>query len=163
MVSKTGLRMPKKRVVEQPDTTEAVTPDVAFSKILQLVRIVETGMQNIDPGHGLSGSQLWALWHISAQPGLRVSELAEAMHIHHSTASNLLDKLEGKQLICRERQVADTRVVCLNLTAQGAALVKDIPGPLQGRLRRALQALPEESLASLCQGVARVIAEMTPH
>ncbi len=135
-------------------------PDVAFSKILQLVRVVETGMQNIDPGHGLSGSQLWALWHVSARPGLRVSELADAMIIHHSTASNLLDKLETKGLIRRERQQTDSRVVCLSLTARGAALVKDIPGPLQGRLRNALQALPEEALVALSQGVGRVLEEM---
>lgn len=135
-------------------------PDAAFSKILQLVRIVETGMQNIDPGHGLSGSQLWALWHVSARPGLRVSELADAMIIHHSTASNLLDKLETKELIRRERQQADSRVVCLSLTARGAALVKDIPGPLQGRLRNALQALPEEALVALSHGVGRVLEEM---
>lgn len=139
----------------------APSPDAAFSKILQLVRVVETGMQNIDPGHGLSGSQLWALWHISARPGLRVSELADAMIIHHSTASNLLDKLETKNLIRRARQQADSRVVCLSLTARGAALVKDISGPLQGRLRNALQALPEATLASLCEGVGHVLDMMT--
>jgi len=135
-------------------------PDAAFSKILQLVRVVETGMQNIDPGHGLSGSQLWALWHVSARPGLRVSELADAMIIHHSTASNLLDKLEAKGLIRRERQQADSRVVCLSLTTHGAALVKDIPGPLQGRLRNALQSLPEKALAELCEGVGQVLEAM---
>lgn len=118
-------------------------------------------MQNIDRSHGLSGSQLLALWHISAQPRLRVSQLAEAMHIHHSTASNLLDKLERKGLMCRERQQVDNRVVCLSLTAAGALLVKDVPGPLQGRLRNALQALPEEMLASLHQGLSRVIEEMS--
>ncbi len=119
-------------------------------------------MQNIDRGHGLSGSQLWALWHISAQPRMRVSDLAVAMHIHHSTASNLLDKLELKGLICRERQVIDSRVVCLSLTPAGATQVKGIPGPLDGRLRNALQALPKTMLANLHQGISRVLEEMLP-
>lgn len=171
MSGKTELRTPKAQEAARsqiqgervPTAAVTITSDAAFSMILHLVRAIETGMQSIDPGHGLSGSQLWAMWHISARPGLRVSEIADAMHIHHSTASNLLDKLEAKRLIRRERQLADSRVVCISLTAAGAALVKDIPGPLQGRLRRALQALPEETLACLCQGVARVLEEMMPH
>jgi DNA-binding MarR family transcriptional regulator len=66
--------------------------------------------------HGLSGSQLWALWQISARPGLRVSQLASALHIKPSTASNLLDKLELRQLVRRERRDTDNRVVRLHLT-----------------------------------------------
>lgn len=131
-----------------------------FGKLLQLVRTVQTGMQYIDQSHGLSGSQLWAVWQISAQPGLKVSELAEAMHIHHSTASNLLDKLEKRELLRRERQTDDSRVVRLHLTPAGKAIVKDIPGPLQGRLRRALQNVPPEVLAGLYTGLTAVLDSM---
>ena len=53
----------------------------SFQLILRLVRMVQSGMQSIDPSLGLSGSQLWALWQISAQPGLCVAELAKALHI----------------------------------------------------------------------------------
>jgi len=140
-------------------------PEIAFGQILQLVRLVVTGMQNIEGSHGLSGSQHWALWQISARPGLRVSELAAAMLIHHSTASNLLDKLEKRGLVRRERQVDDSRVVRLHLTAAGKAMVKDIPGPLQGRLRRALQTLPAPHLDGLHAGVAALLDHMKsePH
>ncbi|WP_291983605.1 MarR family transcriptional regulator [Candidatus Accumulibacter sp. ACC005] len=103
----------------------------------QLVRSVQNGMQNIDDTHGLSGSQLWALWQISARPGLRVSQLASALHIRPSTASNLLDKLEARQLVRRERRDTDNRVVRLHLTDEGAEVIKDIPGPMQGQLRGA--------------------------
>ena len=138
-----------------------VTPDATFSKLLQLVRITQTGMRNIDRSHGLSGSQLWALWHISARPGLRISELAEAMQIHHSTASNMLDKLEDKALLRRERQVVDNRVVNLHLTDKGQELVRGVPGPLQGRLRNALQRVPGKTLDGLFVGLSRLLDEMS--
>ncbi|WP_126443783.1 MarR family winged helix-turn-helix transcriptional regulator [Sulfuricystis multivorans] len=137
------------------------TPEIAFGLILRLVRLVEAGMQSIDPGHGLSGSQLWALWLVSAQPGLRIGELAEAMFIHPSTASNLLDKLEAKDLIFRQRQCADSRVICLHLTAKGNALVSAIPGPLQGRLRDALLSLPRGELICLCKAIGNVLQKMS--
>ncbi len=133
----------------------------AFSKLLQLVRTVQSGMQNIDNSHGLSGSQLWALWQISAQPGLRVTELAEGQHIHPSTASNLLDKLEARGLVRRERRDADSRVVRLYLAEAGVELARNIPGPMQGRLRRALREVPEPVLEGLLQGMASVLELMS--
>lgn len=132
----------------------------AFVQLLRLVRTVQTGMQNIDGSHGLSGSQLWALWQISAQPGLRVTKLADAQYIHPSTASNLLDKLEVRGLVRRERRDTDNRVVRLYLTEPGIELVKDIPGPLQGRLRQALRRVPATVLAGLLEGMTSVLALM---
>ncbi|MDO9225297.1 MAG: MarR family transcriptional regulator [Pseudomonadota bacterium] len=132
----------------------------AFGKLLQLVRAVQSGMRNIDASHGLSGSQVWALWQISAQPGLRVTELAEAQQLHPSTASNLLDKLETHGLVRRERRDTDNRVVRLYLTDAGLELAKNLPGPLQGRLRQALRALPQVELAGLLNGVTSVLERM---
>ena len=140
--------------VRSPD---GVKGDEVFSKVLQLVRTVQTGMQNIDTSHGLSGSQLWALWQISAQPGQRVSELAAALHIHPSTASNLLDKLEAGGLVRRERRDIDNRVVRLYLSAVGLKLVKEIPGPMKGQLRQALQQVPAPILIGLFKGVTAVL------
>ena len=139
---------------------DAVSADLVFGKLLRLVRAVQTGMQNIGGNHGLSGSQLWALWQISAQPGQRVTELAEAMQIHPSTASNLLDKLEARGLVRRERRDVDTRVVRLHLAEAGVNLVAKIPGPMQGRLRQALQDVPAPVLAGLSSGVTTVLELM---
>lgn len=136
---------------------DLVCAEEAFSKLLQLVRTVQTGMQNIEGSHGLSGSQLWALWQLSAQPGLRVTELAEAQHIHPSTASNLLDKLEARGLVRRERRDTDNRVVRLYLTGPGLKQVKGIPGPMQGQLRRALREVPMPVLDGLLKGVTSVL------
>lgn len=143
---------------DKSGATELLTsPDDTFSKVLQLVRTVQIGMQNIESRHGLSGSQLWALWHVSARPGLRVSDLAVGMHVRHSTASNLLDKLEQRALIRRQRQSDDTRVVRLYLTQTGEEVIRGVPGPLQGRLRNALQTLANDDLLGLHRGLAALI------
>lgn len=140
--------------------SDVVAAEQAFGKILRLVRAVQTGMQNIEGSHGLSGSQLWALWQISAKAGQRVTELAEALQIHPSTASNLLDKLEARGLVRRERRDQDNRVVRLYLADSGIELVKNIPGPMQGRLRRALKQMPTSALAGLLKGVTSVLSHM---
>lgn len=142
----------------QPEGADTLmSSDETFAKVLQLVRTVQNGMQNIESQHGLSGSQLWALWNVSARPGLRVGDLAVAMQVRHSTASNMLDKLEQRALIQRQRQTDDTRVVRLYLTRAGQDVIRDVPGPLQGRLRTALQTLPDRELLGLQRGLACLI------
>jgi DNA-binding MarR family transcriptional regulator len=136
---------------------EIAAEEVVFVLLLRLVRAVQSGMQSIDASQGLSGSQLWALWQISARPGLRVAELAEALHIQPSTASNLLDKLEQRGLVRRERRDADSRVVRLFLTETAVEVVKGIPGPMRGRLRQALRDVPPALLDSLRQGLSSVL------
>lgn len=134
-----------------------VCAEDAFNKLMQLVRALQAGMQNIEGSHGLSGSQLWTLWLLSAQPGLRVTELAEVQHIHPSTASNLLDKLEARELVRRKRGDTDNRVVRIYLTDAGLELAKNLPGPMQGRLRRALREVPMPVLDGLLKGVTAVL------
>ena len=135
----------------------------AFQLILRLVRMVQSGMQSIDPGQGLSGSQLWALWQISAQPGLRIAELAKALHIQPSTASNLLDKLDSRGLVRRERHEADNRVVQLYLTDAAIKVVANIPGPMQGRLRHQLREVSEPILKGLLEGLMCVLDDIGEH
>lgn len=47
-------------------------------------------------------------------------ELQEKMGIQPATISELVSKLEDKELVCRERSESDRRVVVLSLTEQGA-------------------------------------------
>lgn len=160
-VKRVAANMVAPRATRNPAARRAtVAPDEVFSAVLRLVRMVQTGMQNIENDHGLSGSQLWALWQVSAEPGQRVSELAKALHIHPSTASNLVDKLELRGYVRRQRGGEDNRVVRLHLADAGIRLVKNIPGPMQGRMRHALQDVPPEVLTGLHRGVAALLGVM---
>lgn len=134
--------------------------DDVFAKILTIQRAMQSGMQAMDGSIGMSGSQLSAMWHISAAPGLRVTALAAAMCVQHSTASNLLDKLEKRGLIRRERSSQDQRVVSLFLTDSGSEVVKKLPGPLHGKLRNALRDLPADVLNSLDEGISAFLARL---
>lgn len=97
---------------------------------------------------------------LSNQPGMNVSELARAMAVHQSTASNLLVKLTKKGLVRRERADGDQRVVRLYLTEAGQTLVKRAPEPRQGLLLRALTELPVSVLTALNDGLNTLVDAM---
>lgn len=138
----------------------SVHAEVLFGQILRLLRRVESGMKDTNHSQGMSGSQLWAVWLIASQPGLRISDMAQAMQIHHSTASNLLDKIEARSLIRRERQVSDTRVVRLWLTQDGEVFARHIPGPVQAKLRQALEDLGADERVQLSATMSRLLAAL---
>lgn len=110
---------------------------------------------------GVSGPQLWAMWELHAQPGLRVSELSASLSIHQSTASNMLDKLEQKGFIRRERGGPDQRVVRLYLTDAGSDVLKQAPRPAQGAITHALQELPDEALEALHASLDSLVSTMS--
>jgi DNA-binding MarR family transcriptional regulator len=109
---------------------------------------------------GVSGAQIWAMAALRQTPGMKVSELAQALSIHPSTASNLLDKIEKAGLIRRERNSVDQRVVKLYLTAAGDKALEKAPQPLTGILTHALGQLPDDALTRLNQDLAALIAQM---
>lgn len=121
---------------------------------------VRQHFQAVEKACGVSGAQIWAMAALQQTPGMKVSELAQAMSIHPSTASNLLDKLEQAGLVRRERSSADQRVVTLQLTDAGQHALKNAPQPLTGILTHALGQLTDDALCRLNADLAELIAHM---
>ena len=98
---------------------------------------------------GISGVHVWALWELSEAPGAGVSDLASALAIHQSTASNLLDRLTREGFVRRARGRGDQRVARLFVTAAGAALLRRAPSPVRAMLLEALYGMPDSALKQL--------------
>jgi DNA-binding MarR family transcriptional regulator len=125
-----------------------------------IFKAVQQHSQWVETHCGVTSAQLWALWELSKKPGLKVTELAKLMSIHHSTASNMLDKLAKKGLIMRERVSQDQRVVTVMLTLDGIELLNQVPSPPQGILQHTLFDLPENVLKSLAHNLEVLVKEM---
>ncbi len=121
---------------------------------------VRQHFQAVEKACGVSGAQIWAMAALQHRPGMKVSELAQALSIHASTASNLLDKIEKAGLIRRERNSTDQRVVRLYLTEAGEKALQKAPQPLTGILTHALGQLPDAALERLNQDLATLIGHM---
>src|SRR6476659_8029230 len=122
-------------------------------EVLEQFRVIFKSLRShyreVQQRTGISGAQLWVLARIAASPGSHVGEVARALAIHQSTASNLLRSLERLRLVARERRGADQRNVQLYATGKGLRLLRRAPQPLIGVLQQALTDLPAPVLASL--------------
>lgn len=121
---------------------------------------IKAHFQQVEKKAGVGGAQLWALSIIDARPGLGVNDLARAMDIHQSTASNLVKALVDRELISLAKAGMDRRTVQLRLLAAGAAVLRRAPGPFTGVLPQALASLDAATLARLDEDLARLIAAL---
>ena len=124
-------------------------------------RAVQAHSKTVEKSCGLSGAKLWMMWELFATPGVKVSELARTLTIHPSTCSNMLDQLEEKELVRRDRSnKVDQRAVHLYLTETGTTLLAKAPRPAQGTMSEALERLSDEYLNHLELGLSQLLEAM---
>ncbi len=154
---------PEKRQ-QRPATSAQRRPSAAEVEALQHFRLIFKSVKKhfhwVEEQTGVNGAQLWALAAVVEKPGTKVTELAEALAIHQSTASNLVDKLVRQQLVRRERNAEDHRIVHLYPERDGIRLVKSAPKPVRGVLPDALSRLTGPELVRLNKLLAGIVRNM---
>ena len=97
---------------------------------------------------------------LHSTPGIKVSKLANALAIHPSTCSNMLDKLEEEGFVYRQRSRTDQRAVHLTLTEKGNNVLQNAPRPAQGELSAALERLSDHNINLLETGLQELVKEL---
>jgi DNA-binding MarR family transcriptional regulator len=128
----------------------------------QVFNLVKTHFQQVERKVGVGGAQVWALSVVRDKPNIGVGELARAMNIHQSTASNLVRALVGRQLLAVAKSASDRRVVQLRLLPAGAKVLKRSPGPNAGVLPTALASLDDTTLRRMEKDLAKLIVLLNP-
>jgi DNA-binding MarR family transcriptional regulator len=87
---------------------------------------------------GITAPQRLPLRLLLLRPGMSAGDLAASMHVHSSTLTGVLERLErGKRLLCKARP-GDQRSVEVRATAKGAAIVRETRGTVEDAVRRSL-------------------------
>jgi MarR family transcriptional regulator, organic hydroperoxide resistance regulator len=150
-----------------PDNEAGHRPETGLAavRVLRQFRLVfnsvKTHFQQVEREAGLGGAQLWALSIIHARDGVGVSDLARAMDIHQSTASNLVRALTERGLAAVRRDGPDRRTVQLSILPAGQEILLRAPGPFNGVLPQALARLDAATLARLEEDLGRLMRLLT--
>ncbi|MEO8152471.1 MAG: MarR family winged helix-turn-helix transcriptional regulator [Rhizobacter sp.] len=134
------------------------------ARVLRRFRLVfnavKTHFQQVEKKAGVGGAQLWALSIIHTSAGIGVNELARAMDVHQSTASNLVKTLVERELVQAAKDGADRRTVQLRILPSGSKILRRAPGPLTGVLPEALASLDAKTLARLDRDLAKLLSAL---
>ena len=121
------------------------------------IKAINEYSRNAEKETGLTGPQLWAIKLVAGNAPIKVSDLARRMYLHPATVVGILDRLESKGLVQRTRSTEDRRVVEIDLTAQGQAVVGQAPEVAQGMLVKGLESLSREKLSHVSEGMREIV------
>jgi MarR family transcriptional regulator, organic hydroperoxide resistance regulator len=135
-----------------PDTVSEI-----IDNLRRVFQVVNGQSKKAERETGLTGPQLWAIKTISQGAPIMVSEIARQMYLHPATVVGILDRLEKQDFVTRVRSMEDRRVVRVELTAKGEALVKKAPEVAQGLLVAGLKKLPIKRLKNIADGLDQLV------
>ena len=131
-----------------PDKTEEAT--VALLRTADLVR---RNVASVLEPHGITVQQYNVLRILrgAGERGLPTLEIAERMVEQTPGITRLVDRLEIKRLVSRERCLTDRRQVFCRITREGLALVASLDKPMLDAEIAALGTLEQSELVRLIE------------
>ncbi|MBU4611215.1 MarR family transcriptional regulator [Achromobacter sp. GG226] len=105
----------------------------------------------------ITAPQLVCLHTVIAGGPMTATAISREIHVSASTVVGILDRLEEKGLVRRERGREDRRTVFVSATEAGVKLANDAPSPLQKTLSEALNELPELERATITLSLERIV------
>ena len=132
----------------QPGTAEANL----FVAILRIADIFGGQAEQVVKAAGLTGAQYNVLRILrGAGEALACKEIGERMISRDPDITRLLDRMEKRGLVTRERQSDDRRVVKTRITAKGMEHVKGLDQPVRELHKRQFRRMSAARLAALAR------------
>ena len=123
--------------------------DEAFALWGRIVIRSDPGRLEALAGLGLTMTQLRALFSLRAEGGSSAGALAETLGVTPSTLTRLMDRLARNQLIRREPDERDRRLVRHVLTDEGMRTVEEVERVGRARMNLILEHLSPDQLDRL--------------
>jgi MarR family transcriptional regulator, organic hydroperoxide resistance regulator len=109
---------------------------------------------------GVTGPQRLVVRIIGKLPGVSAGRLARALHVHPSTLTGVLRRLEDRGVIERRSALEDGRRAHFCLTAEGERINKWQLGTVESLIRRALVRLSPKDVTAACEVLQAVTQEL---
>ncbi|MDT8390666.1 MAG: MarR family winged helix-turn-helix transcriptional regulator [Lentisphaeria bacterium] len=126
----------------------------------RIIRAVDIYSRRLNSQVGLTSPQLICLQSVVRGKRLTLSMVTKDVSLSGSTITGIVDRLEAKGLLVRERSRTDRRKVYLKPTPAGVEVVKASPSLLQDTFANALRKLAEDEQINIAESLERIVALM---
>lgn len=122
----------------------------------KVIRAIDLHSKQLSKTSGLTSPQLLIMLEIDKVSGVNSSQVAKIVNLSAATVTNILDRLENKELISRVRDTKDKRKVGLYLTDNGKTLLNSAPQPLQQHFIENFSNLAQWEQSQLLSSIERL-------
>ncbi|MFC3152611.1 MarR family winged helix-turn-helix transcriptional regulator [Litoribrevibacter euphylliae] len=144
----------KKSAVSEVDELKNI--DEVLVALRRVIRATDLHSKYLSKTTGLTAPQILLLQSIRDKGQVTIGELAAEVSLSQATVTTILDRLEKRELIYRERSSTDKRKVHAFLTDAGSEMLKDAPTPLQDHFAKQFNDLQEWEQTMIIASLQRV-------
>ena len=135
--------------------------DEVLRNLRKIIRAIDLYSKKMVSHYGLTGSQALIMRELlNAEEPLPVSVLSKRVSLSHATVTDILNRLDRKNLIQRNRDVIDKRRILINLSKEGRDLILSVPSLLQESFISRFSNLQEWEQMSILATLQRVATLM---
>lgn len=122
----------------------------------RVIRATDLHSKHLAKTTGLTAPQILLLQTIRDKGQMTIGELASDMNLSQATVTTILDRLEKRELVYRERSTTDKRKVHAHLTEKADDVLRSAPIPLQEQFTRQFSDLQEWEQTMIISSLQRV-------
>lgn len=130
---------------------------IALRKIIQAI---DLNSKQLVKRVGLTGPQLVVLQYISAVKKISVGEVARNVSLSQGTVTGILERLEKRGLVARQRSSSDKRRVLVHITESGKKLLHRAPPVLQENFLKKFSKLQDWEKTMILSALQRLVKMM---
>lgn len=160
-VRDTSLKM-RRSAPERNDNCEramAAKEDVLIA-IRKIIRATDIHSRQLTKSVGLTAPQLLVMQAIMGLGAVAISRLSSEVSLSQATVTTIIDRLEGRGYLARQRSEKDKRVVHALLTDRGREALENAPTPLQEAFSIRFEKLEKWEQTQILSALQRVAAMM---
>ncbi|MBQ0759736.1 MAG: MarR family transcriptional regulator [Zhongshania sp.] len=130
--------------------------DEVLISLRRVTRAIDLHSKHLMKTAGLTAPQMLILQTLRDQGDAIISDVANHISLSQATVTSILDRLEKRGLVMRERSQQDKRKVYACLTDAGSELIRNAPMPLQDYFIRQFSDLQDWEQTHIISALQRV-------
>ncbi|MBN1932977.1 MAG: MarR family transcriptional regulator [Desulfobacterales bacterium] len=130
---------------------------IALRKIIQAI---DMNSKKLVKRVGLTGPQLVILQEIFNLGEVAVGEIADAVSLSQATVTGILERMEKRGLLIRERSNQDKRRIMVRITESGKQVLRDAPPLMQEAFVERFSSLQEWEQTMILSALQRLVSIM---
>ncbi|MGC9327863.1 MAG: MarR family winged helix-turn-helix transcriptional regulator [Candidatus Hinthialibacter sp.] len=136
--------------IQEPSSEEI------FNVLRRIIRIIDVNSRRLVLRYGITSPQLHILQELVRLKEVSVGELAKSVNLSNGAVTDILDRLEKRHFVQRNRSADDKRRVLVNITPLGISILKETPSLLQEHFKNQLSQLKDWEKSMLVSSIQRI-------
>lgn len=145
---------------DQASASDRSVTDNVIISLRKIIQAIDMNSKKLIKRVGLTGPQLVLLQEIARSGEVTAGEIARAVSLSQATVTGILERLEKRGLLVRQRNERDRRRIMVSITEAGRQILETEPPLMQEAFVEKFSSLQEWEQTMILSALQRLVSIM---